>query len=1118
MPAPDPRAAARPLVSVVVPVYDVEEYLDACLVSITEQDWPSLEVVVVDDGSTDASLEVAHAFAARDPRVRVHGFENAGLGAARNRGAALATGEYLLFADSDDVVLPGALTALAGSLEATGSDVASGNVRRMRGATLLPSPPHEAALARRRLRTRLADDPVLVQDTTAWNKVFRTSFWREHDLRWGEGVLYEDMATVARAFGVARAVDVVGVPTYVWRYRDSGVSITQRRSETRNLRDRLLALDGSEPPFRAAGSAVLDAFVEKVLTLDLALYVAAAPDADDEFRSLLGAAVERWLGAASDAVRRRVPVRRRAQLELARAGRFAEAAAVDAWFAEHAGDLPTTVGADGVRAVQVPAALTPGGALPAAAVAADGTRHETAVGRVDLDGEDLVLTGWTTGPGDAPATLTLTAPSRWQARAASRAWLAPLARLAGTTRVDLPTVAAEVPEAPDTAAGRGFAARVPVRRLLDVPGDLGWRVTTGDEGERPVVARASAPRTPARALDGGVLLQVAGGGGEPVELRVTHPAVRATAVRWEGDVAVVEVAATGPVRSASLQPSDEAALVEVENRSDGATLRIAVPAEGGRRTVRASTAAGSVAVVWSVPHAPASFSEAGVAARADRRGRLVVEPASTGLEVDSLAVAPGPVLEVAGTVRGTVTDASLGLEPAEGGARDDVRHAVRRDGARFTATVPLTAPSSDGVRRPLPADARPALVWSGTDTGGAARLTPDASALLPQRVPTPEGLVELSPASGDRVAVKVRPALAPDETGRGRRRRVAAEAAALTRQTPLTDEVVVLQTGDGALESPRAVVDELARRGSADRVLWAVGDASVATPEGAPTLLVGSRAFHETLGRARLVVCDGPLPAAFERRPGQTVLQTGHARPLGRIGHDLGSIRPTDLAQLVHDAGQWSLLLSPGSWATPALRRGLGYPGEVAGVGTPGADALVRADAAAVRAELAAVLGLADDVRVVLWSPVPQGIARVDTGALARDLGAGYAVLTSEGRRVRRAGADGRDVAVPVAVLTAVVGADTHVTNHLSGALDLVLTRGDVHLIGRAAGTGTPDDLRAVTPAPAVDRAELVTALRAHAAPDWSAFRVRCCALQDGHAAERAVDALERHAGRATEG
>jgi O-antigen biosynthesis protein len=101
-------------VSVIVPCYDAEPYLAETLRSVLEQTRPADELVVVDDGSTDRSLEIAREF---EPRVRVVAKENEGAPATRNRGAALAGGDALMFLDADDVLGPDALEALAGALE-----------------------------------------------------------------------------------------------------------------------------------------------------------------------------------------------------------------------------------------------------------------------------------------------------------------------------------------------------------------------------------------------------------------------------------------------------------------------------------------------------------------------------------------------------------------------------------------------------------------------------------------------------------------------------------------------------------------------------------------------------------------------------------------------------------------------------------------------------------------------------------------------------------------------------------------------------------------------------------------------------------------------------------------
>lgn len=96
----------NPCISVVVPAYKVEKYLDRCVESLTAQTWRELEILLVDDGSPDATCALCDRWAARDPRIRVIHKENGGVSSARNRGIAEATGEYLLFVDGDDWVEP----------------------------------------------------------------------------------------------------------------------------------------------------------------------------------------------------------------------------------------------------------------------------------------------------------------------------------------------------------------------------------------------------------------------------------------------------------------------------------------------------------------------------------------------------------------------------------------------------------------------------------------------------------------------------------------------------------------------------------------------------------------------------------------------------------------------------------------------------------------------------------------------------------------------------------------------------------------------------------------------------------------------------------------------------
>src|SRR5689334_23375145 len=128
-----------PRLSVVVPVYNVERYLDECLASLAAQHVEDFEAILVDDGSTDGSAAIARRHAGRDPRFRLVSQGNAGLGAARNAGVELARGEFLAFLDSDDKVPADGYARMLASLERTGSDFATGNIHRFDGTGSWPA-------------------------------------------------------------------------------------------------------------------------------------------------------------------------------------------------------------------------------------------------------------------------------------------------------------------------------------------------------------------------------------------------------------------------------------------------------------------------------------------------------------------------------------------------------------------------------------------------------------------------------------------------------------------------------------------------------------------------------------------------------------------------------------------------------------------------------------------------------------------------------------------------------------------------------------------------------------------------------------------------------------------
>jgi glycosyltransferase involved in cell wall biosynthesis len=291
------------LLSVVVPAYDVAAYLPACLDSVLAQAADlgrvGLEVVVVDDGSPDESGSIADEYAERDKRVRVVHIENRGLGAARNEGLRHVTGDLLMFADSDDVVPPGSYAALLRQLTRSGADFVTGSVARLEGDALV-EPPWMRRLHKQRMDLVIDDQPEILGDVFAWNKLFRTDFWRDTGLSWPEGVRYEDQPTTTLAYLRARRFGIVPDVVYHWRIRSDGTSITQQRSSLRDLRDRWTTKLSSLQSVEEYGAPkVTRIFRDRVLAGDLHRYFAELPGCDDDWWELLRTGVLSIWGSRS---------------------------------------------------------------------------------------------------------------------------------------------------------------------------------------------------------------------------------------------------------------------------------------------------------------------------------------------------------------------------------------------------------------------------------------------------------------------------------------------------------------------------------------------------------------------------------------------------------------------------------------------------------------------------------------------------------------------------------------------------------------------------------------------------------------------------------------------------
>ncbi len=232
-----------PRLSIIVPIFNVEEYVEACLQSIQRQTMDDFEAILIDDGSTDRSGEIAAAFVARDRRFRLQVQDQAGVGPARNLGMDLARGEHLAFVDADDLVARHAYELMIATLERTGSDLVASSARRFSDSgTIRPSWAHRQAFQATTLATHITRAPLLALDRTVWNKVFRRGLLAEHGYRF-EPIACQDIPVSLAAHLDAEAVDVLAAPLYYWRERDVGTSETQQYMQVTNLSGRVRAAE-----------------------------------------------------------------------------------------------------------------------------------------------------------------------------------------------------------------------------------------------------------------------------------------------------------------------------------------------------------------------------------------------------------------------------------------------------------------------------------------------------------------------------------------------------------------------------------------------------------------------------------------------------------------------------------------------------------------------------------------------------------------------------------------------------------------------------------------------------------------------------------------------------------
>ena len=214
------------MISIIIPVYNVEKYLRQCLESVVNQSHKDIEILVVDDGSTDRSGTICDEYTARDKRVRVFHTENHGLSAARNYALDRTHGDYIAFLDSDDWLEETAMQTFLTAARKTGADiVACRFYEEYVGKTVEPGGiDTDFTVEGSDILRAMVLDHKLTEDV--WNKFYKASFFKR--IRFPEGLIFEDKATTYKL--LQNASVLAYIPACLIHYRNRANSLSNAHS------------------------------------------------------------------------------------------------------------------------------------------------------------------------------------------------------------------------------------------------------------------------------------------------------------------------------------------------------------------------------------------------------------------------------------------------------------------------------------------------------------------------------------------------------------------------------------------------------------------------------------------------------------------------------------------------------------------------------------------------------------------------------------------------------------------------------------------------------------------------------------------------------------------------
>ena len=1154
----------KDLVSIVVPAYNVEAYLEECLQSLLDQTYYDIEIIVVIDGATDSSEEIARRIAADNSHVHVICQENTGLSAARNRGAAAATGEFLWFVDSDDVVEPDAVQTMVDALDKSKSEFVVCNYYRF-DSTRRWNPGSWIMKAHSvdRRETTLASYPDILVSAVAWNKFYRRSFCEEAGLSFPEGEIYEDQEVSAAAYAKAKAFTVLQKQLYGWRQREDRSSISQQTHDLRDLNGRMRAIRMSIEVLQEEGAA--KAAKERLIQF-------LNNDFQHSARSLVGTSDEYWLSFYAQLLDLTQPMSlqdwtrvhpRYAALEwIMITNHRAEA---EQYVQRNGFDLTglQVSWRNGRLISHVPFWDDESLAIPDQVLEIASSeiklRHSMRRVRWDPENNTWILSGWAFLDGFLP-------------QASGSTISACLVR--GKTRILLDVKRYKDPRIDEWSnspameySGGAFDIRIYPDALPKSPmsADYEIEIAVANQGvtKTAMVSSvnqwSSTSQAACATSASGTRINLILSNKKTAKVRVEHPAfylsdvhiengtirgsVSANQERGETPQALVVIsdaspdniiASANPVRETTERWSVALPIPSIDWHSEGALL-VRVVSSTGRKEM----------VDWpdAPDNLPLRIPGTDLAIFRNKGGNCALFlPGSEALLVSGIECTEKYV-RLTGKQLGTGKQQKVELHNSELRQTADV---VWEDD-EWTVDLPLTkALWGEREERPLPIGryvigSSTAISSTASDQNTEVHLYfgYDVRSRIPVYVDGKDIRYRLEISPTDEANIVVDPPLKDNERG---------QFAQMTWQKRIPslghgqkDDAILFRSyyGEVANCNPLGIHRAIVNAGLDMTMFWGVTDLSVDVPEHGIPVVIGTEQWYETLATSKYLVFNVHQPDYFHRQDGQVIIQTLHGYPFKVAGLPYwqhNGYSNARIASFMERQQEWDYLISPAPYATPLLNETFPFGGKMLEIGYPRNDIFNDTSAELTRKRVRGLLGIPDGVTAVLYAPTyrdylssnefkARAVHFIDETEFAESLGEEY-VLLMRGHMMNKRGGDGFATTDRVIDVTAYPQVEELCLASDVGIMDYSSLRFDYALTGKPMVFFVPDkdlylensrgalmDYEPTAPGPQVDSEEelrdwllRLDDLKADYAEERKAFASEFSVWEDGHAGQRLVN------------